>query len=103
MKLEGLILDKSDIIGEVKKRFGTEQTFTVGKVNLITTNPTQTITFHVSEELWSDGKGGGLSFLWWGSALHLILNLNNPSMATPKAATVKSRAFISSNCPQFLQ
>nr|AGC22543.1 RstB [Vibrio cholerae]AKX33660.1 RstB [Vibrio cholerae]ALA63894.1 RstB [Vibrio cholerae] len=58
MKLEGLIFDKSDIIGEVKKRFGTEQTFTVGKVTLITTNPTQTITFHVSEELWSDGKGG---------------------------------------------
>ncbi|WP_242006000.1 chemotaxis protein [Vibrio cholerae] len=43
---------------KLKKRFGTEQMFTVGKVNLITTNPTQTITVHVSEELWSDGKGG---------------------------------------------
>ncbi|HAS3381368.1 TPA: chemotaxis protein [Vibrio cholerae] len=57
MKIEGLILDKSDITAEVKKRFVTEQMFMVGKVNLITTNPTQTITFHVSEELWSDGRG----------------------------------------------
>lgn len=58
MKIEGLILDKSDIIGEVKKKFGTELTFTVGKINLITTNPTQTITVNVSEELWGNGKGG---------------------------------------------
>ncbi|EKF9692979.1 chemotaxis protein [Vibrio cholerae] len=58
MKIEGLILDESDIIGEVKKKFGTDLTYTVGKINLITTNPTQTITVNVSEELWGNGKGG---------------------------------------------
>lgn len=60
MKIEALILDASDIIGEVKKRYGTENTFTVGKINLITTNPTQTISVNVSEELWGNGKGGDL-------------------------------------------
>lgn len=57
MKTEGLILDPSDIRQETRiSRDGEHQTF--GKLNLITTNPTNTIEVRISPELWQDGKAG---------------------------------------------
>ncbi|KJY76353.1 hypothetical protein [Vibrio nigripulchritudo] len=58
MKIEGLILDNSDIIQETKNNRSTGETQTVGKLKLITTNPTSTIEVKVSPELWAGGKGG---------------------------------------------
>lgn len=58
MKMEGLILDHSDVIQETKTVHGTGESVLVGKVNLITTNPTATIEVKVSEKLWDGGKAG---------------------------------------------
>lgn len=59
MRTEGLILDESDIRQESRtNREGGVQVF--GKVNLITTNPTNTIEVRVSPELWDGGKAGGV-------------------------------------------
>ncbi|MEZ8265151.1 chemotaxis protein [Vibrio cyclitrophicus] len=60
MKTEGLILDESDIIQETKTVRGTGETITVGKVNLITTNPTNTNVVKISSDLWDNGKAGEL-------------------------------------------
>ena len=57
MKTEGLILDASDIIQETKVGRGGEQ-LQIGKLKLITTNPTDTIEVKVSAELWNGGKAG---------------------------------------------
>ncbi|WP_076587967.1 chemotaxis protein [Vibrio ostreicida] len=57
MKLEGLILDESDIIQESKTGRGGEL-LQVGKINLITTHPTDTIEVKISAELWNAGKAG---------------------------------------------
>ncbi|MEZ9693502.1 chemotaxis protein [Vibrio splendidus] len=58
MKLEGLILDTTDIIQETKPARGTGEVTTVGKLKLITTNPTNTIEVKISAELWENGKAG---------------------------------------------
>ena len=58
MKLEGLILDESDIIQDTKINRSTGETETMGKINLITTNPTDKIQVTVSPELWANGKAG---------------------------------------------
>ncbi|WP_162046382.1 chemotaxis protein [Vibrio taketomensis] len=58
MKLEGLILDDSDIIQETKTDRGSGQQTQIGKLNLITTNPTATIEVKISPELWNNGEGG---------------------------------------------
>ncbi|MDN3611628.1 chemotaxis protein [Vibrio ostreicida] len=57
MKLEGLILDESDIIQESKTGRGGELLL-LGKINLITTHPTDTIEVKISAELWNSGKAG---------------------------------------------
>ena len=59
MRMQGLILDESDIQQETKVDRNGEQK-TVGKLRLITTNPTSTIEVRVSPELWDDGKAGEL-------------------------------------------
>lgn len=58
MKTEGLILDPSDIIQETKAARGTGEAQLIGKIKLITTNPTSTIEVKVSPELWANGEGG---------------------------------------------
>lgn len=59
MRTEALILDESDIRQE--SRIGRDNEVQVfGKVNLITTNPTNTIEMRVSPELWEQGKTGGV-------------------------------------------
>lgn len=58
MKMEGLILDKADIIQETKSKFGTGEQITLGKLNLITTNPTQSIVVNISAEMWANGAAG---------------------------------------------
>ena len=60
MKLAGLILDASDIIQETKTIHGTGETVQVGKMNLITTNPTATIEVKINKDLWNGGKCGEL-------------------------------------------
>lgn len=59
MRMEGLILDESDITQETKVDRNGEQK-TNGKLRLITTNPTDTIEVRVSPELWDNGKAGEL-------------------------------------------
>ncbi|OXX34127.1 chemotaxis protein [Vibrio sp. V09_P4A23P171] len=59
MKIEGLILDSSDIIQETKNGRGGELLL-IGKINLITTNPTDAIEVKVSPELWKGGEAGKL-------------------------------------------
>ncbi|MFB9136829.1 chemotaxis protein [Vibrio olivae] len=58
MKTEGLILDVSDIIQETKAVRGTGESQLVGKVKLITTNPTETIEVKINADLWNGGKAG---------------------------------------------
>ncbi|EGU31012.1 hypothetical protein VII00023_20747 [Vibrio ichthyoenteri ATCC 700023] len=58
MKLEGMILDDSDIIQETKTDRGTGQQIQIGKLNLITTNPTSTIEVKIGTDLWNGGEGG---------------------------------------------
>ncbi|MCE7566966.1 chemotaxis protein [Aliivibrio fischeri] len=58
MKMEGLILDDSDVIQETKNIHGTGESVQVGKIKLITTNPTATIEVKINEKLWNGGKGG---------------------------------------------
>ncbi|NNN83893.1 chemotaxis protein [Vibrio sp. A8-1] len=60
MKMEGLILDESDIIQETKTKYGTGEQFTIGKIHLITTYPTDKIEVTVPTELWENGKAGAL-------------------------------------------
>jgi len=57
MKIEGLILDASDVIQETKTIYGSGEQVLVGKIKLITTNPTSTIEVKVNEKLWEAGKG----------------------------------------------
>ncbi|EKO3832916.1 chemotaxis protein [Vibrio harveyi] len=58
MRMEGLILDASDIVQETKKDYTSGHEIRLGKLRLITTNPTDTIEVRVSPEFWQDGKGG---------------------------------------------
>ncbi|ELB2078491.1 chemotaxis protein [Vibrio parahaemolyticus] len=58
MKMEGLILDVSDIVQETKADRNTGEQKLNGKLRLITTNPTDTIEVRVSPELWDGGKAG---------------------------------------------
>ena len=58
MKMEGLILDNADIIQETKTKFGTGEQITVGKLNLITTNPTQSVVVNISADMWANGAAG---------------------------------------------
>ncbi|MGP9145692.1 chemotaxis protein [Vibrio parahaemolyticus] len=58
MKMEGLILDVSDIVQETKVDRNTGDQKLNGKLRLITTNPTDTIEVRVSPELWDGGKAG---------------------------------------------
>lgn len=60
MKIEGLILDESDIIQESKVNRSTGETQLTGKLNLITTNPTDTIEVKISPDLWAKGEAGSL-------------------------------------------
>ncbi|MCL9783235.1 chemotaxis protein [Vibrio sp. S4M6] len=60
MKIEGLILDESDIIQESKVNRSTGETQLTGKLNLITTNPTDTIEVKISPDLWAKGEAGPL-------------------------------------------
>lgn len=59
MRMEGLILDASDIVQETKIDRNGEQKQN-GKLRLITTNPTDTIEVRISPELWENGKAGEL-------------------------------------------
>lgn len=58
MKIDGLILDASDVIQETKTNRDSGVQTQVGKFKLITTNPTATIEVKVNEKLWDDGKCG---------------------------------------------
>ena len=60
MRMQGLILDETDIIQETKLDRNTSEQKTMGKLRLITTNPTSTIEVRVSSELWEGGKAGEL-------------------------------------------
>ncbi len=60
MKTEGLILDHSDIIQESKMVRGTAEMQQIGKLKLITTNPTETIEVKINADLWNGGKAGEL-------------------------------------------
>ncbi|MCT8878650.1 hypothetical protein [Shewanella xiamenensis] len=56
MKLEGLILDPSDIQIKEKKNYQTGEVTNVGLIRLITTAPTQTVDVHISADFVKDGK-----------------------------------------------
>lgn len=56
MKLEGLILDKTDIQVKDKTNFSSGEVNKVGLIKLITTYPTQTVDVHVSAELMKNPK-----------------------------------------------
>ena len=60
MRMQGLILDETDIIQETKLDRNTSEQKTMGKLRLITTNPTSTIEVRVSPVLWDGGKAGEL-------------------------------------------
>ncbi|MET1280801.1 chemotaxis protein [Vibrio cidicii] len=60
MRMEGLILDASDVTQETKRDYTTGEEKLHGKLNLITTNPTSTIEVRIAPELWRGGEAGKL-------------------------------------------
>lgn len=93
MRLEGLILDASDIIQETKKIFGTDQTQLIGKLKLITTNPTDTIEVKISPELWANGEGGKLLKNCVGERMQFNVEFKEFSFADNDGKHVAMKAF----------
>lgn len=58
MKIEGRILDSSDITQETKVNRSTGAQELQGSVSLVTSNPTAVISVRIAPELWESGKAG---------------------------------------------
>lgn len=79
MKLEGLILDESDITQQTKTNRNSGESQLVGSINLITTAPTDTIKVSIPAELWDNGKAGEVLKRFVGN--RTIFNIEYRDMA----------------------
>lgn len=92
MKMEGLILDVSDITQETKVDRNGEQKLN-GKLRLITTNPTDTIEVRVAPELWSSGKAGEVLKQCVGSRMMFDVEYKQFSFANDEGRHVSMQGF----------
>ncbi|OEE76393.1 hypothetical protein [Vibrio ordalii] len=92
MKIEGLILDSSDITQETKKGRGGELQ-QIGKFNLITTNPTDTMKVNISPELWKGGEAGKLLSQCVGKRMMFEIEFKEFSFANDEGKHVALKGF----------
>ncbi|MBM4856018.1 chemotaxis protein [Vibrio parahaemolyticus] len=92
MKMEGLILDVSDITQETKVDRNGEQKL-IGKLRLITTNPTDTIEVRVAPELWGSGKAGEVLKQCVGSRMMFDVEYKQFSFANDDGKHVSMQGF----------
>ncbi|ODY18373.1 chemotaxis protein [Vibrio parahaemolyticus] len=92
MKMEGLILDVSDITQETKVDRNGEQKLN-GKLRLITTNPTDTIEVRVAPELWGSGKAGEVLKQCVGSRMMFDVEYKQFSFANDDGKHVSMQGF----------
>ncbi|ELA7321610.1 chemotaxis protein [Vibrio parahaemolyticus] len=92
MKMEGLILDVSDITQETKVDRNGEQKLN-GKLRLITTNPTDTIEVRVAPELWGGGKAGEVLKQCVGSRMMFDVEYKQFSFANDDGKHVSMQGF----------
>lgn len=92
MKIEGLILDSSDISQETKSGRGGEL-LQVGKFNLITTHPTDTMKVSISPELWKNGETGKLLNQCIGKRMMFEIEFKEFSFANDEGKHVALKGF----------
>lgn len=90
MKIQGLILDESDITQQTKTNRGSGESQLVGSINLITTHPTDTIKVSIPAELWNNGEAGKVLKSLVGSRHEFEIKYNEMSFADDKG---QHRAF----------
>jgi hypothetical protein len=100
MKLEGLILDKSDIQVKEKTTFNTGEVNKVGLIRLITTYPTQTVDVHVSVELMKDPKTLNVLHSIAGTRTQLSVEYKEMSFANSDGKHVAITGFHLFELPQ---
>ncbi|ELZ5774766.1 chemotaxis protein, partial [Vibrio metschnikovii] len=99
MKTEGLILDESDIIQETKTKFGTTEQFTIGKIHLITTHPSDKIEVTVPAELWENGKAGVLLKQLVGKRVNFHIQFRESKYAADNGQMKQFSGFTLFNLP----
>lgn len=100
MKLEGVILDPSDVQIKPKVNFQTGETTNVGLLRLITTSPTQTIDVHISADFVKDGKTIDLLKNTGGSRIQLSVEYKEMSFANSDGKHVSINGFHLFEAPQ---
>lgn len=93
MKLEGVILDPSDVQIKPKVNYQTGETTNVGLLRLITTSPTQTIDVHISSDFVKDGKTIDLLKNTGGSRIQLSVEYKEMSFANSDGKHVSINGF----------
>ncbi|CAH8189099.1 Chemotaxis protein [Vibrio aestuarianus] len=92
MKIEGLLLDSSDITQETKTGRGGEL-LQAGKFKLITTCPTDTMKVNVSPELWKGGESGKLLQQCVGKRMMFEIEFKEFSFANDEGKHVALKGF----------
>lgn len=100
MRMEGLILDVSDITQETKRDFNTGEEKLHGKLNLITTNPTSTIEVRIAPELWQGGESGKLLKACVGDRMMFDVEFKKMSFANNEGKHVEIQGFHLFQLPQ---
>ncbi|WP_105902100.1 chemotaxis protein [Vibrio gangliei] len=84
MKIQGLILDETDIIQSTKLNRSTGESEQVATINLVTTFPTDTIRVSISADLWNKGEAGKVLKSLVGSRTEFQIKYNEMSFADDK-------------------
>lgn len=93
MKIEGLILDNSDIIQETKPARGNNPEQLAGKIKLITTNPTSTIEVKISPDIWQRGEAGKILQQCVGSRMSFEIEYKEFSFGNDEGKHVALNGF----------
>ena len=93
MKIEGLILDDSDITQQTKTNRSSGESQLVGNINLITTCPTDTIKVSIPAELWNNGEAGKALKQLVGNRTEFEIKYNEMSFGNEQGKHVSINGF----------
>ncbi len=100
MKLEGLILDETDIQQQTKTNRGTGEQTTVGVLNMITTTPTGTIQVRIPTDMWSNGAAADVLKKCVGKRMQFAVEYKEFSFGDDNGKHVSMNGFHLFELPQ---
>ncbi|MBL4830174.1 MAG: chemotaxis protein [Aliivibrio sp.] len=93
MKLEGLILDVTDIQQQTKTNRASGEQTTVGVINMITTVPTSTIQVTIPADMWENGAAAELLKKCVGKRMQYAVEYREFSFANEQGKHVSLSGF----------